>query len=926
MSTLKKSSILAILAAVIWLFLPEAPVSAAVCDLDTQYDVVARDPDGSYIPGIKAELYYQVTDADGQPKPGSRVASASANASTGIASLKFRNSAAESAVYALKIQSISKDYTSFWYYGINLACGQQASIDKTLSGIDFVLRDYEGTLLYNTNFSVYTQRYDVDGNPVKQKKDLVASLNSGVSGTVRIYVPQGSARSLDGAQSDDYVLELTRNGKLFTFYDIGVTDGQMTAVNYYSSALKVTLRTAAGALFPGDTVVEVYEQTIDGDNNEVKGDKVGEFKTNDDGYGIFEYPEGIYVLGTEGDNGQYDYLWDVEIMEGQLNEYDWNVGTSWQAGDETCENSSKFVLNLVGLGGEALSAFRYELYEQELDVYGRPTIGKKVGSGTTNISGKAELSFRPDPRQSYALKIYEKKADLGEFWFYDAARFVCGTDRTITKSLPYLRVILRDGDGTLKKDFNFSIYEQSFDADNKPVKDDNKLIASMKTGDSGAATIYVAPAHPYNLNRRGLYVFAATIGKSVFEAYNVAVSAEKNSTFEYVFSNLSLNIKNASGQPLAGKDVRLYAQKNNNGTMTLGEQLSSGKTDSAGYVHLEYPAGTYAVTVKDSYNRDNIFWNVAIKDRQANRAELVISVAKVSLASALGELMPSGTSLKVYSLYENNGYYYKDKEVGTVKIGASRSGETWLAEGPYLISYTDKGKSEYGRAFWAQNGKVATVSIKMDKNYLITGGQKFKLTKPAAAAAVTPSAGTANSINKRLAGYILLQVQDKGQAWYLNPKDLKRYYLSNGAAAYGIMRSTGIGATDADLAKIPVGVDSRFADNDSDGDLLPDGLETAIGSDPHDSDSDNDGFLDGDEVRNGYNPQGKNKLAVDNTFANKQKGKILLQVQQKGEAWYINPKDGKKYYLGNGDLAFQIMRYLSLGITNQDLNTITIGQ
>ena len=111
-------------ASLVCAFFPLAPAGAAVCNLDTQVDVVARDPGGSYIPGIKAELYYQVLDANGKPKPGNRAASASANASTGIASLKFRNSNAESGIYALKLQSVSKDFASSWYYNLELDCGQ----------------------------------------------------------------------------------------------------------------------------------------------------------------------------------------------------------------------------------------------------------------------------------------------------------------------------------------------------------------------------------------------------------------------------------------------------------------------------------------------------------------------------------------------------------------------------------------------------------------------------------------------------------------------------------------------------------------------------------------------------------------------------------------------------------------------------------
>lgn len=33
-------------------------------------------------------------------------------------------------------------------------------------------------------------------------------------------------------------------------------------------------------------------------------------------------------------------------------------------------------------------------------------------------------------------------------------------------------------------------------------------------------------------------------------------------------------------------------------------------------------------------------------------------------------------------------------------------------------------------------------------------------------------------------------------------------------------------------------------------------------------------------------------------LANKLKGEILLQVEANGEAWYINPEDSQRYYMG----------------------------
>ena len=55
-------------------------------------------------------------------------------------------------------------------------------------------------------------------------------------------------------------------------------------------------------------------------------------------------------------------------------------------------------------------------------------------------------------------------------------------------------------------------------------------------------------------------------------------------------------------------------------------------------------------------------------------------------------------------------------------------------------------------------------------------------------------------------------------------------------------------------------------------------------------------------------------------------GKILLQIESKGEAWYVNPADAKRYYLGDPSTAYNVMRFLSLGITNSDLRKIQVGE
>jgi len=128
------------------------------------------------------------------------------------------------------------------------------------------------------------------------------------------------------------------------------------------------------------------------------------------------------------------------------------------------------------------------------------------------------------------------------------------------------------------------------------------------------------------------------------------------------------------------------------------------------------------------------------------------------------------------------------------------------------------------------------------------------------------------SIDKNLAiklkGKIVLQSQEHGEAWYIYPKDMKRYYLGRPQDAFSVMRNLGLGITDKDLVKIPKNTDSW---------------------------TDKTGIAD--------------RLA----------GQIVLQVEKNGEAYYINPTDKKRYYLGRPNDAFDIMRNLGLGIAFNDL-------
>lgn len=183
------------------------------------------------------------------------------------------------------------------------------------------------------------------------------------------------------------------------------------------------------------------------------------------------------------------------------------------------------------------------------------------------------------------------------------------------------------------------------------------------------------------------------------------------------------------------------------------------------------------------------------------------------------------------------------------------------------------------------------------------------------------SFANAATLGESLSGKILLQVEENGEAWYVNPANKQRYFLGRPIDALSIMRELGIGISNMDLNKIPVNLDYKNgSDTDSDG--LADRFEDALGTNPEMADTDGDFFSDKDEIASGHNPLGDGNIEIDLTFAKKHNGKIFLQVEANGEAWYVSPDNNERYFLGRPKDAFAVMRSLGLGISNDNLEKI----
>lgn len=143
-----------------------------------------------------------------------------------------------------------------------------------------------------------------------------------------------------------------------------------------------------------------------------------------------------------------------------------------------------------------------------------------------------------------------------------------------------------------------------------------------------------------------------------------------------------------------------------------------------------------------------------------------------------------------------------------------------------------------------------------------------------------------------------LRQASEGQTELINKYQEFRVQLGTADAnIYSFLLNFSTGVSSDDIAKIPL-AEYNFGGEDTDGDGLSDIIEESFGTSKDNRDSDGDGYTDKEELLNGYDPMGVSSLPLDPAFVDDTSGLILIQAEQNGEAWYISPKDGKRYFLG----------------------------
>ncbi len=178
-----------------------------------------------------------------------------------------------------------------------------------------------------------------------------------------------------------------------------------------------------------------------------------------------------------------------------------------------------------------------------------------------------------------------------------------------------------------------------------------------------------------------------------------------------------------------------------------------------------------------------------------------------------------------------------------------------------VIAKTDgwhKIKTSDGKTGWIGSTLIKEVSGESNIDY-----NKTELVKNIESSVV--SAAENKRMTERLKGHIILAVEKKGEAYYIT-EDGEAVYMKNGDSAFEIMRRLGLGISNANLNKLQQG---------------------------------------------------------DKSLRSRLSGKIVLAVEQHGEAYYINPSDLKIHYLKDGKSAFEVMKSKGLGVSNANLSKIS---
>ena len=317
------------------------------------------------------------------------------------------------------------------------------------------------------------------------------------------------------------------------------------------------------------------------------------------------------------------------------------------------------------------------VYRQKTDVSGNPVKDDRVASGRTDDTGAIFFALEPD---TYAVELGDM---TGYGWGNEFNYAVNGGQVTVLSlTLAQLVIGVRNADGLAVEGRWTGIYWQKPDVSGNPVKGDR--VASGRTDNTGTIVYNLTPG-----------IYAAEIGDIAGNLWgdemNHPVVSGGQTTILVTLGRLTVGVKNADDQPVAGRWVGIYYQeKDLEGNPVKGDRFQSGRTDNAGLVSWDVTAGTYAVEIGDIQGN---LWgdelNHVVNSGENNVIVLTLGRLTVGLKDVGGSPIEGRWV----------GIYYQERDLGGNPIQGDRfaSGRTdntglvsWdLTAGDYVVEVED---------------------------------------------------------------------------------------------------------------------------------------------------------------------------------------------------------------------------------------------
>ncbi len=633
------------------------------------------DADSKPLEGRWTGIYLQKTDISGNPIKGDRIAEGRTDNTGGIVYDLTPG------VYAVVIGDIS-GYV--WGEELNHAMlpGQTTNILVQLGRLTIGVRNVQGQPVAGRWVGVYLQKQDVYGNTIKGDRILDGRTDD--TGVVWWNITAGKY-TVEIRDVAGYVWGEELNHE--------IKSGETNRIILTLGRLTVALKDPAGNPI-ASRWVGVYYQTKDVSGNIVKGDRFLDGRTDNTGAISWDITAGNYVVEVQ-DIGT---LLDVPVQPGFTTFTDGLTTSSiptLEAVQRPTPVASEILssvqviqqpstesgirVNIKLADGTPKRHSWVGIYQQKTDISGNPVKGDRIADGRTDDTGSIFFTLQPS---TYAVALGDYAGYLwGNEYNYTVNQ---GQATVLSVTLSRLLIGVIDADSKPLEGRWTGIYLQKTDISGNPIKGDR--IAEGRTDNTGGIVYDLTP---------GVYaVVIGDISGYVWgEELNHAMLPGQTTNILVQLGRLTIGVRNVQGQPVAGRWVGVYLQKQDvYGNTIKGDRILDGRTDDTGVVWWNITAGKYTVEIRDVAG---YVWgeelNHEIKSGETNRIILTLGRLTVALKDPAGNPIASRWV----------GVYYQTKDVSGNIVKGDRflDGRTdntgaisWdITAGNYVVEVQDIG-------------------------------------------------------------------------------------------------------------------------------------------------------------------------------------------------------------------------------------------